>query len=154
MIKKLQHLTIVTMAIRSKVIPYKDLLIELDIQNVRDLEDLIIESIYAGQLEEFFRIKIIPVRVTFCSISMLTDIIHGKLDQRNSQLEVDYAIGRDIQWNDIGNISATLQEWCDSCETVLSCIEKQIERANIEKARRTKHKESIEQEVSSVRLIV
>lgn len=78
-----------------------------------------------------------------------TDIIHGKLDQRNSHLEVDYAIGRDIQWNNVGNISATLQEWCDSCETVLSCIEKQIERANLEKARRTKHKETIEQEVSS-----
>jgi len=122
MIKKLQHLTIVTMAIRSKVIPYKDLLVELDIKNVRDLEDLIIESIYA-------------------------DIIHGKLDQRNSQLEVDYAIGRDIQANDIGNISATLKEWCDSCETVLSCIEKQIERANLEKARRLKHKETIEQEI-------
>lgn len=71
------------------------------------------------------------------------------MDQRNSHLEVDYAIGRDIQWNDIGNISGTLQEWCDSCETVLSCIEKQIERANLEKARRTKHKETIEQEVSS-----
>ncbi|XP_037031497.1 COP9 signalosome complex subunit 7 isoform X1 [Bradysia coprophila] len=126
MIKKLQHLTIVTMAIRSKVIPYKDLLVELDIKNVRDLEDLIIESIYA-------------------------DIIHGKLDQRNSQLEVDYAIGRDIQWNDIGNISATLREWCDSCETVLSCIEKQIERANLEKARRTKHKETIEQEIQMLK---
>lgn len=50
MTKKLQHLTIVTMAIRSKVIPYKDLLVELDIKNVRDLEDLIIESIYAGSL--------------------------------------------------------------------------------------------------------
>jgi len=86
------------------------------------LEDLIIESIYS-------------------------DIIHGKLDQRNSHLEVDYAIGRDIQWNDIGNISGTLQEWCDSCETVLSSIEKQIERANLEKARRTKHKETIEQEI-------
>lgn len=39
------------MAIRSKVIPYKDLLVELDIKNVRDLEDLIIESIYAGSLQ-------------------------------------------------------------------------------------------------------
>lgn len=48
MIKKLQHLTIVSMAIRSKCIPYSELLQELDIKNVRDLEDLIIESIYAG----------------------------------------------------------------------------------------------------------
>lgn len=73
------------------------------------------------------------------------------MDQRNSQLEVDYAIGRDIQSNDIGNISATLKEWCESCETVLFCIEKQIERANLEKAKRLKHKEAVEQEVSVVR---
>ncbi|RZF35788.1 hypothetical protein LSTR_LSTR013749, partial [Laodelphax striatellus] len=53
-------------------IPYSILLKDLDIKNVRDLEDLIIEAIYA-------------------------DIIHGKLDQKNSQLELDYAIGRDMQ---------------------------------------------------------
>lgn len=156
MIKKLQHLTIVTMAIRSKVIPYKDLLVELDIKNVRDLEDLIIESIYAGSFQcdiVKFSARQKASTATLSNVSfsskLPTDIIHGKLDQRNSQLEVDYAIGRDIQWNNVGSISATLQEWCESCETVLSCIEKQIERANLEKARRTKHKETIEQEVSS-----
>lgn len=47
--KKLQHLTIVTMAIRNKCISYNTLLDELDIDNVRELEDLIIESVYAGK---------------------------------------------------------------------------------------------------------
>ncbi|KAK1121019.1 hypothetical protein K0M31_010804 [Melipona bicolor] len=60
--KKNQHLTMVTLATKSRCIPYSLLLEELDINNVRDLEDLIIEAIYA-------------------------DIIHGKLDQKNSQLE-------------------------------------------------------------------
>lgn len=46
--KKLQHLTIVTLATREKCIPYSSLLEELSIKNVRDLEDLIIEAIYAG----------------------------------------------------------------------------------------------------------
>lgn len=46
--RKLQYLTIVTMAQCSKCIRYEDLLTELDIGNVRDLEDLIIESIYSG----------------------------------------------------------------------------------------------------------
>lgn len=103
-------------------IPYSDLLLELDIKNVRDLEDLIIEAIYA-------------------------DIIHGKLDQKDSQLEVDFAIGRDIRIEEIGAIVDTLQQWCDSCETVLSCIESQITSANTEKSKSLKHKESIEQEV-------
>lgn len=75
------------------------------------------------------------------------DIIHGKLDQRNKQLEVDYAIGRDIRPEDISKISSTLQEWCDSCESVLITIENQIDRANSAKAMRIKHMDDIESEV-------
>lgn len=120
--KKLQHLTIVTLAIKSKCIPYARLLDELHIKNVRDLEDLIIEAIYA-------------------------DIIHGKLDQKNSQLEVDYAIGRDIKEEDVTDIVGTLQEWCDSCESVLTVIEEQIRTANAEKVKKIKHKDKIESEV-------
>lgn len=77
----------------------------------------------------------------------ITDIIHGKLDQKNKQLEVDYAIGRDIRPDDVKKISATLQEWCDSCESVLQTIENQIDRANSAKAMRTKHTEDLEAEV-------
>lgn len=67
MIKKLQHLTIVTMAIRSKVIKYKDLLVELDIKNVRDLEDLIIEAIYAGSFFCLSSIRFaVQIENTFC----------------------------------------------------------------------------------------
>lgn len=126
--KKLQHLTIVTLAIKNKCIPYAWLLDELHIKNVRDLEDLIIEAIYA-------------------------DIIHGKLDQKNSQLEVDYAIGRDIREEDVKDIVGTLQEWCDSCETVLNVIEEQIRTANSEKVKKIKHKEKIEKEVMDIDVI-
>lgn len=48
--KKLQHLTIASLAMQEKCIPYSVLLKELDIKNVRDLEDLIIEAIYAGNM--------------------------------------------------------------------------------------------------------
>lgn len=47
--KKLQHLTIVSLAIKNKCIPYEVLLEELEINNVRHLEDVIIEAIYAGK---------------------------------------------------------------------------------------------------------
>jgi COP9 signalosome complex subunit 7 len=120
--KKLQHLTIVTLAISGKCIPYEKLLQELDIKNVRDLEDLIIEAIYA-------------------------DIIHGKLDQKNKQFEIDYAIGRDIKKAGVTEIIASLQDWSDSCEAVFACLEDQIHRANAEKQKRMKHKDTIEQEV-------
>lgn len=46
--KKLKLLSILTMATKSKSVPYDDLLVELDFQDVRHLEDLIIEAIYAG----------------------------------------------------------------------------------------------------------
>ncbi|XP_058460537.1 COP9 signalosome complex subunit 7 isoform X2 [Malaya genurostris] len=127
--KKLQHLTIVSLAIKTKCIPYKELLTELDIKNVRDLEDMIIEAIYA-------------------------DIIHGKLDQKNKQLEVDYAIGRDIRKGDVNEIVGTLQEWCDSCETILACLENQIHRANSEKQKRLKHKEVIESEITNLKKLI
>ncbi|XP_060527718.1 COP9 signalosome complex subunit 7b isoform X2 [Cylas formicarius] len=124
--KKLQHLTIVTLATKSKCIPYDSLLKELEIKNVRDLEDLIIEAIYA-------------------------DIIHGKLDQKNSQLEVDYAIGRDIRPEDINVIVNCLQDWSSACEGVLSCVETQIRRANAEKNTAMLRQIEIETEISNIK---
>lgn len=128
--KKLQHLTIVTLATKSKCIPYSVLLDELDIKNVRDLEDLIIEAVYA-------------------------DIIHGKLDQKNSQLEVDYAgLGRDVRAGDTGAVIETFVEWGQTCSNILECIEQQVIRANAEKQRATHHKEKIQQDVRNLLLTV
>jgi len=62
--RKLQYLTIVTLSEREKCIPYQTLQQELEVSNVRELEDLIIEAIYAeifqGKLDQsrgffFFR---------------------------------------------------------------------------------------------------
>lgn len=47
--KKLKYLTIVTLSEKDKCIPYKVLQEELSIQDIRELEDLIIEAIYAGK---------------------------------------------------------------------------------------------------------
>ncbi|XP_012282371.1 COP9 signalosome complex subunit 7 isoform X2 [Orussus abietinus] len=122
--KKLQHLTIVTLATKSKCIPYSVLLEELGIKNVRDLEDLIIEAIYA-------------------------DIIHGKLDQKNSQLEVDYAgLGRDVRPGDAAAAVETLEAWGRACDAMLACIDQQVLRANSEKQKATQHKDKIQREIS------
>lgn len=72
--KKLKHLTIVTMAISNKCIAYSDLLEQLDIGCVRELEDLIIESIYAGLLLKF-RVKSIGMP-TF-SVNFLLNRYHS-----------------------------------------------------------------------------
>ncbi|XP_078032863.1 COP9 signalosome subunit 7 isoform X3 [Augochlora pura] len=125
--KKLQHLTIVTLATKSRCIPYSVLLDELDIKNVRDLEDLIIEAIYA-------------------------DIIHGKLDQKNSQLEVDYAgLGRDVRAADSRVVAETCAAWGEACDMVLTCIEDQVVRANHEKQKATNHKERIQRDIANIK---
>ncbi|XP_025058528.1 COP9 signalosome complex subunit 7b isoform X2 [Alligator sinensis] len=115
---KLKHLTI--------CIPYSVLLKDLDMRNLRELEDLIIEAVY-------------------------TDIIQGKLDQRNQVLEVDFCIGRDIQKKDISNIMKTLQEWCDGCEAVLLGIEQQVLRANQYKENHHRTQQQVETEVTNIK---
>ncbi|XP_065530437.1 COP9 signalosome complex subunit 7b isoform X2 [Lathamus discolor] len=123
---KLKHLTIVSLASRMKCIPYSVLLNDLDMKNLRELEDLIIEAVY-------------------------TDIIQGKLDQRNQVLEVDFCIGRDIQKKDISNIVKTLQEWCDGCESVLLGIEQQVLRANQYKENHHRTQQQVEIEVTNIK---
>ncbi|XP_043558227.1 COP9 signalosome complex subunit 7a isoform X2 [Chiloscyllium punctatum] len=123
---KLKHLTIVSLAARMKCIPYSMLLKDLDIKNLRELEDLIIEAIY-------------------------TDIIQGKLDQRNQLLEVDFCIGRDLQKQDISSIVKTLQEWCDCCQAVLLGIEQQVLRVNQYKEGHTKTQQQVETEVANIK---
>lgn len=126
MLNKLRHLTMVSLATKTKCIPYRVLLEELNIPNLRALEDLIIEVIYA-------------------------DIIHGKLDQKNQQLEVDYAIGRDIRPEAVPEILSVLQDWCSGCEAVLQGIESQITKANTNKENNLKMKQKIEIEVSNIK---
>ncbi|XP_030072726.1 COP9 signalosome complex subunit 7b isoform X1 [Microcaecilia unicolor] len=107
-------------------IPYSMLLKDLDMRNLRELEDLIIEAVY-------------------------TDIIQGKLDQRNQLLEVDFCIGRDMQRKDIHSIMKTLQEWCDGCEAVLVGIEQQVLRANQYKENQKRTQQQMETEVTNIK---
>jgi len=59
----------------------------LDISNVRELEDLIIDAIYL-------------------------DLLKGKLDQKEEQLEVSYTMGRDLEPGKLDQILAALKDWC------------------------------------------
>lgn len=124
--KKLKHLTIVTLATKNKCISYDTLLKELEMKSLRELEDVIIEVIYA-------------------------DIIHGKLDQQEHQLEVDYAIGRDIRPDAITEILNVLSSWCTGCEAVLGGIETQITSANTYLEKQNGIKLQTEQEVNNIK---
>lgn len=55
--------------------------------NVRELEDLIIDAIYL-------------------------DILRGKLDQKEEQLEVEYTMGRDLEPGKLEDLLSALKDWC------------------------------------------
>jgi COP9 signalosome complex subunit 7 len=54
---------------------------------VRELEDLIIDAIYL-------------------------DILRGRLDQKQEQLEVEYTMGRDLAPGAVDAVLAALRDWC------------------------------------------
>ncbi|KAJ7632328.1 hypothetical protein FB45DRAFT_791341 [Roridomyces roridus] len=99
--KKLKHLSIVTLASERRLLPYADLLRELDMPNVRELEDLIIDAIYL-------------------------DILRGKLDQKEAQLEVEYTMGRDLAPGQLESVLAALRNWSETTASVLQTLDAKL----------------------------
>uniref|UniRef100_A0A2P2I0U4 COP9 signalosome complex subunit 7a-like n=1 Tax=Hirondellea gigas TaxID=1518452 RepID=A0A2P2I0U4_9CRUS len=126
MLTKLRHLTIVTMADSEKSLPLDNLVEKLALNSRRELEDLIIEAIYA-------------------------DVLHGKLDQRDGVLEVDYAVGRDIKAEDLPHIATTLRAWCDTCNGLLGTLEGLVNSANKEKEASIRRTNGIEAEITKIK---
>jgi len=124
--KKLKQLSIVSLASKHRVIPYEDLLKQLDIPNVRELEDLIIDCIYQGLLE-------------------------GKLDQQKSQLEVDMAIGRDLRVDEYENLQSTLSNWCEQSSVLLDSIKEKITWAKNYQDKQKLHKAEFDKKIESIK---
>ena len=72
--------------VREQVLPYSLLLESLEMNSIRELEDLIIDGLYV-------------------------DLLRGKLDQKEQQFEVEYAIGRDLAPGGVEELLNALQEW-------------------------------------------
>ncbi|KND03258.1 uncharacterized protein SPPG_02310 [Spizellomyces punctatus DAOM BR117] len=100
-LKKLKHLSIVTLSGDNRTLNYDLLLQYLDIPNVRELEDLIIDAIYQ-------------------------DLIRGKLDQQKKCLDVEYAMGRDLRPGQADRILVVLGAWARTSETILTNIDEKI----------------------------
>lgn len=69
-----------------QILPYSLLLQELQVASIRELEDLIIDAIYL-------------------------DILRGKLDQKEQQLEIEYTMGRDLEPGKLEKLLEALQNW-------------------------------------------
>ncbi|KAI9509862.1 hypothetical protein F5148DRAFT_1184195 [Russula earlei] len=98
---KLKHLSLLSYAMRHRVLPYSYLQVNLDIPTIRQLEDLIIEAIYL-------------------------DIIRGRLDQKEQQFEVEYTIGRDVPHQAIAEILTSLEHWSSTTATLLQTLDSKL----------------------------
>lgn len=99
---KLKQLTIVSLAENAKILPYDVLITQLDVSNVRELEDLLIND------------------------CMYTGIVRGKLDQRQRCFEVHYAAGRDIRPGQLASMLKVLNDWVKTSEELMQNVEQKV----------------------------
>jgi COP9 signalosome complex subunit 7 len=126
MLIKLKQLTVVSLSADHKLIPYSVLLHHLDISSVRELEDLLIECIYQG-------------------------VVRGKLDQKHNQLEVDFAIGRDIRPGQVDQMMGILANWVHRSEVLLAAIMERVNYANTIHEQNRKERAEFEQKLDAVK---
>jgi COP9 signalosome complex subunit 7 len=124
---KLKQLTVMTLAESSKVLPYDLLMQQLDISNVRELEDLLIND------------------------CMYTGIVRGKLDQRRRCFEVQFAAGRDLRPGQLDNMIATLANWLGNSDNLLLTIQEKIKWADSMSDQDRRHKKEVEDKAEEIR---
>ncbi|XP_008813599.1 COP9 signalosome complex subunit 7-like isoform X1 [Phoenix dactylifera] len=126
-VRKLKQLSVLTLAETNKVLPYNQLMQELDVSNVRELEDFLInECMYAG-------------------------IVRGKLDQLRRCFEVQFAAGRDLRPEQLNNMIQTLANWLDTSDNLLHLIQEKIKWADTMSEATKKHCKEIEDKVEEVK---
>lgn len=65
----------------------------------------------------------------------------------NRQLEIDSAVARDIQTENIQEIVDILSDWLKTCENVSGYLQDQMEFANAQKVLRVQHNTEYEENV-------
>ncbi|KAF9092870.1 COP9 signalosome complex subunit 7a [Mortierella sp. GBA35] len=123
---KLQQLSIVTLSERVRAIPYEHLLQYLEIDNVRQLEDLIMDAIYQN-------------------------LINANLDQKLKLVEVHSAMGRDLRPGQAQDMLRVLADWTKTSEALLQALSAKMGevRENYEKEKLAK--EAFEKELETIK---
>ncbi|KAJ7058992.1 hypothetical protein C8F01DRAFT_1085452 [Mycena amicta] len=118
-----RQLSIVSLGSKRRILPYSDLLRALDMPTIRGLEDLIIDAIYL-------------------------DVLHGRLDQKQSQLELEYTMGRDLAPGATDAILVALKDWAETTSSVLQTLDDKLLRigthTTARKTERAEHQEILE----------
>ncbi|CAF2464646.1 unnamed protein product [Rotaria sp. Silwood2] len=127
--RKLQLLTLASLAIHARILPYTLLLKELQVESVRELEDLIIDGIYA-------------------------QVIRGKLDQLNNRLNVEFAIARDVNTIAFNRMEEVLDKWCKNCSALLNVLKYEAMKANEQKKKTLEEQDKYDKEMLSMIKII
>jgi len=98
---KLKYLSLVTLGSERRILPYADLKNYLEISTTRELEDLIIDGMYQ-------------------------DVLRGRLDQKEQQLELEYTMGRDLRPGQLEALLASLRSWSDQTAQAMASLETHI----------------------------
>ncbi|TPX44048.1 hypothetical protein SeMB42_g03184 [Synchytrium endobioticum] len=126
-LQKLKHLSLVTLSEQTRSLKYEQLQQYLDIDSIRELEDLIIDAIYNG-------------------------VIKGKLDQKKSSLEVEYAMGRDLRpAGQSAAILSLLSNWIATSETLLKALDEKVLEINVSNAAYKADKEEWEKNLEKMK---
>lgn len=108
-LKKLQMLTLATIASEKSIISYNELHSLLEINSTRQLEDLIIDSIYEG-------------------------LIKGKIDHKNSCLRVFECFGRDLKQENIPKVLQKINDYLQSIDNLEGIISHSVDHLQKNKA--------------------
>jgi len=100
-ISKLKHLSLASLAMQRRILPYVTLQSALDLSSIRALEDVIIDAIYLG-------------------------IIRGKLDQKQQEFQVEWVMGRDLAPGAVEELLKGLQEWSKTTSSLLTQLDHTI----------------------------
>ncbi|XP_074575012.1 COP9 signalosome complex subunit 7-like isoform X2 [Curcuma longa] len=104
-VRKLKQLTVLALIENEKELPYDQLMEELDVSNVRELEEFLIkECIHTG-------------------------IVRGKLDQLHRCFKVQFAAGRDLTAEHLDNTIEVSNNWFCTSSSLLHLIEERIDWA-------------------------
>mmetsp|Transcript_15231 Transcript_15231/g.38744 ORF Transcript_15231/g.38744 Transcript_15231/m.38744 type:complete len:257 (+) Transcript_15231:153-923(+) len=127
---KLRQLTIVSIAEGMKVVPYGHLMAQVDISNVRELEDLLINECFYSHL------------------------IKGKLDQCERCLHVHHVRGRDVRPEQLDSVIGALGEWLSTSEGLLGELEAKVAFAAEQTSEARAHKAAVEGRVEEAKAAI
>merc|ERR1712137_1448052 len=124
-IQKLKKLTLLTLARGKQMMDYDTLLQDLEIESVRELEDLIIECMYLG-------------------------VLKGKIDQRNRRIDVHFSLGRDVEESEVQDLVEKLEQWVRQANVLSESLSAQIAGITEAHEKDRAHKQELEGFIEAV----